>query len=242
MMTEFKFRDKTAYEQWRSRTMYTKEEGTIRWLRTQVQPGDVVYDIGANVGIYTMLAADLVGTLGMVYAFEPHSPSLVALLENIMLNEFGDRVRVISSALHSEEDFIPFNYSKLAAGSSGHQLGHTRNENGNLFTPAATELKHATALDLLILGLHILPADLIKLDVDGNEQAVLQGMKYLLKDGKTRSVQVEVHPETSEAIRATMKGWGFALVEEHHTAIGKESIAKGHSPDQVFRNAVFNRV
>ena len=240
-MHEYQFKVTNPYEKWRAETMFTKEAGTIAWLRAVVQPGDVVWDVGANVGIYTILAADLVGALGMVFAFEPHAPSLCTLVENVALNEYQDRVKVLASALHADEGFIPFNWTHLKAGTSGHQLGHCYTENGVLFQPAATVLVYGVAADYLVEELVVLPPDVIKIDVDGNELAVLDGMRATLEQ-HPRTVQVEVHPQNADIIKQVMEKRGFALSLEHHTEIGKRSIAEGADPKAVFRNAIYNRV
>jgi len=69
---EYEFRCETPVEVWRAKTLPVKEAGTIQWIAGRVQSGDVFYDIGANIGLYTLVAGKRVGPAGMVYAFEPH--------------------------------------------------------------------------------------------------------------------------------------------------------------------------
>src|SRR5262245_46805271 len=90
-----RFRCETPLESWRARTLLEKEEGTVRWIRNSVQAGEVFYDIGANIGLYTLLAARRVGPQGMVYAFEPHVANVQSLLANVALNELSGCVKVL---------------------------------------------------------------------------------------------------------------------------------------------------
>ncbi len=76
----YRFRCETPFEMWRARTLLEKEEGTVRWIRNSVRDGEVFYDIGANIGLYTLLAGYRVGAVGGVYAFEPHVANVQSLL------------------------------------------------------------------------------------------------------------------------------------------------------------------
>ena len=73
---EYKFAYDNAIEYFRAQTLFTKEEGTIAWLQRELKPGDVFYDVGANVGCYTIVAAKLVGETGMVWTL----PSLTSAM------------------------------------------------------------------------------------------------------------------------------------------------------------------
>lgn len=226
------------YEIWRATTLLTKEEGTIRWLRT-IKPGEVVYDIGANIGLYTLVAA---AKGAQVYAFEPHVGNAARLLRNLALNQMTGQVQVITSALHEMDGFLPFNYFKHNPGSSGSQLGNTTLETGDQFTPVATELKYAVTVDRLIDDGLITPANLIKIDVDGLELPILRGMRKLLQGPWIRSVQVEMHPTTDTEIVREMATHDFTIAERHHTSNGKGAIARGADPLMVPHNAVFERI
>lgn len=83
------------------------EPNITHWMRRRLKPGDVLLDIGANVGYYTLLGARLVGSAGRVVAFEPSPTIRASLLRNIELNEL-DNVEVQGYAVSSERGSIPF--------------------------------------------------------------------------------------------------------------------------------------
>src|SRR5262245_51439398 len=99
----YTFRCESPVEVRRARTMLIKEKGTIRWLRDEVRGGDVVYDIGANIGLYTLFAGKRVGAAGQVYAFEPHVANVRSLLHNVSENGLSAQVKVLSCALNDRE-------------------------------------------------------------------------------------------------------------------------------------------
>ena len=226
----------TGYELWRARTLQSKEPGTMAWLQT-IEAGEVVYDIGANIGLYSLVAA---AQGAEVWAFEPHAINAGRLVQNIGLNPgLAERIHVMTSAAHDVEGFLDFHYLSLTGGSSGSQLGHRRLESGGTFTPVLTELKHAVPIDRLVDEGRMPAATRIKIDVDGNEPCVLRGMHKLLSGPRPHSVQVEMHPETDATIVGFMRGCGWEVVARHFTAEGARRRAKGVPESEIAHNAVF---
>jgi FkbM family methyltransferase len=84
-----KFRTPSAKALWRAKTLLDKEPATIRWIDT-FAPGEVLWDIGANIGIYTLYAGVVKGI--EVLAFEPAAFNHALLCDNIRLNGLEDRV------------------------------------------------------------------------------------------------------------------------------------------------------
>lgn len=238
----YRFRCETATELWRARSLLTKEEGTVQWIDQCVQPGDVFYDIGANVGLYTILAGKRVGAAGMVYAFEPHVGNVHSLLFNIGGNGLADRVKVLSSALHEREGYFDFNYCHPDRGTSMSQLGDLRDATGRPFDPVFAELKHATTIDQLLLAGVIRPANHVKIDVDGNELCVLKGMRNLVAgDQAPQSIQIEINTRHKQELFSFMQLAGFRTWHRHDTKVGLQAIRQGQDPESIGYNAVFRR-
>jgi FkbM family methyltransferase len=229
----------TPIEHWRATTLLTKEPGTIAWLQEACKPGTVVLDVGANVGAYTLYAARLVGPTGHVIAVEPHVGTAHTLLQNVRKNGFEDRVTVLTVALGARAGWQKFHYSSLIAGSSGHQLGHRRNEAGQEFTPASIEVKCTTTVDRLVIEGVMPSPSVVKIDVDGNEPDILFGMRTVLLT--VQALQVEVHMATAQAIDAIAQALGFQPGWRHDTSQGAKAVLEGADPQNVAHNLVYTR-
>ena len=203
--------------------MGTKEPGTVRWLQNTLKPDDIVLDVGANVGIYSVFAA---GRLehGQVFAIEPHAGSFAILLKSIYFNRMQDRITPLNIALDSASGWIDFIYNDLMAGSSGSRLITSPEINKD--SHLVTEKKKAQSIDNLIESGVIPPPDIIKIDVDGNELNILRGMSVLLNSGKLRSIQVEADPSLEAQVVEYLAGFEYTVVEKHLSASGSRHVAK----------------
>lgn len=133
-----------------------------------VKPGMIIYDVGANVGFYTLLASILTGSNGKVFSFEPLPENISFLKKHLELNKLSN-VNVIEKAASNKVSTVKFNLGENR--SSGHI-----SEKG--------EIKVETiSLDELIKQGNPSP-DLIKFDIEGAEYEALIGAKELLKNKK----------------------------------------------------------
>lgn len=139
----------------------------VRLLR----PGDHAIDVGANLGYFTLVAAHLVGPAGSVRAFEPSPTIFPRLQANVRLNPKLN-VRVYQAAVTDRRGQVTF-YSAPADRSGYSSLRHLGGDVAGVATVAAV------ALDDLLAELP--PTRLVKIDVEGAEWLVLQGMRRLLK-------------------------------------------------------------
>jgi len=147
-----------------TRGSYEPQE--IRFFRSMLKPGDTALDIGANFGLYTILAAKQVGREGRVLAFEPNPNSLRYLRLNILLNR-QSRIEVVPVALSNEEgetEFICVSQGAYSALKVGETPGTT-----SAITVRQTTLDAIAAAESLYL------VDFVKMDVEGAELLVLQG-------------------------------------------------------------------
>jgi len=141
------------------------EYETIKLFEKVVQNGSVVYDIGAHVGFYTLLASELVDENGKVIAFEPVSRNLWHLKKHLEMNNCAN-VIVIEAAVSDKGGVSSFNEG------SDSSTGHL-SKDGNL--------KVATvSIDELVTTGKIPPPNYMKIDVEGAEFLVLKGAKLTL--------------------------------------------------------------
>lgn len=224
---QYRFICHSQKEKNRAERLLDKEKGTIAWLARELKPDDVFYDIGANIGVYTIFAAHRIGAQGGVVSFEPHIPNAASLIQNIFLNGQQSKVQLVSAALTNSPSYRPFNYQSLEAASSTSQYGGNSYE-GDVFSPVFVEIKHGCAIDGLIAAGVIRKPNLVKIDVDGLDYEVLEGMRDLLASPEgPRSIQVELGSDSKPKIVKLCEEVGYVLKEKHWTQAGLDFIAQG---------------
>jgi FkbM family methyltransferase len=175
---------------WRVDSLFTKEPCTIDWI-AGFRAGEVLVDVGANVGMYTVWAAKTRGV--RVFAFEPESQNYGLLNRNLMLNGLGESVRAYCLALSDAAGFSELHLSELDVGGSCHQLGEKIDHNRR---PARFRFSQgcvAARLDDLVRDGVVPPPQHIKIDVDGLEPKVIAGAAQVLRARETRSLLIEVN-------------------------------------------------
>lgn len=190
-----------------------KEPETVSWIEQFVRADDVLFDIGANVGAYSLVADRASKGRCTVYAFEPSFSTFAQLSRNVALNGAGGRVVPLLVALSDVTGLVTFNYSSIQPGAALHALGASLDSSGKPFTPAFTQPVLSYRLDDFIAQFGIPAPHHIKLDVDGIELNVLRGAAGVLANPRLRSVLVEVEPARPEeaAIEALLAAHGFVV-------------------------------
>ncbi len=194
-----------------------KEPWTVAWLERTVRPGDTVWDVGANVGVYSLLAARLLDGSGTVVAVEPGYANFAALCDNVLLNGLEDRVVPLPLVLGESSRTATLDYSDLRAGSALHLF-----DGAGGGAPAAYRqpvLVHT--LDEVVDRFGMAAPTLLKLDVDGGEASVLAGAAAVLSRPGLRSVLVEIESELTEDVVAALSVAELFLVEEVHERDGE---------------------
>lgn len=180
----------------------------VRAMEERLRPGDIVLDVGAHIGEYTLIAARLVGTQGLVYAIEPQSRAAEVITLNAHLNAL-ENISIRELALADATGTMPFYWD---ARSWGGFLAL----NGN-----KTSLQvRCTTLDRFVEEEGIARVDFIKLDAAGNEKAVLLGGKSLLSSSaapvlvfkfyQPQVVQERFGYEARETVEL-LGSWGYRM-------------------------------
>jgi FkbM family methyltransferase len=150
-----------------------------------VHPGDTVLDVGANYGYYTMLAAIGVGPQGRVYAIEASPANFAFLKRNVFVNGLGSFVKIFEKAALNERKLLELFFEKGYAG--GPSLFTFRLDNPRCQRVAV----EAVPIDDLIPEDKV---DVIKIDVEGSEPLVLEGMTKLLARSPKVKILMEFGP------------------------------------------------
>lgn len=193
---------------WRVDTLYTKEPDTLAWIAS-FDPADVLADVGANVGMYTVWAAKTRGV--QVFGFEPEAQNYALLNRNIMLNGLEERVRAYCLALSDTAGLSELHLSEAVIGGSCHSLGERVDFKHEPMRPAFSQGCVAARLDDLVAAGAVAQPNHLKVDVDGFEPKVLRGAASVLRDARLRSLLVEVNQNLADhrAMVADLESLGF---------------------------------
>lgn len=174
-----------------------------------VRDGMTVFDIGANVGFYTLAFARLVGRQGEVWAFEPDCRNVSYLLAHIDLNGL-DNVKVVQAAVGLRNDMLPFvRGPNFSVGKIGKLSAY--------FVPQV-------ALDDLWSSGKIGIPHVMKIDVEGAEHAVLEGARGILMQRSTRIVLSLHGDEQQRRCRELLQELGYSLYCLDGTPVADKSV------------------
>jgi FkbM family methyltransferase len=167
------------------------ESRATRVLRRIIRPGDVCFDVGANLGWYTLVLGRLAGPAGAVHAFEPDPRAFARLQDNLALNPELQNVYLNALALGRARGTVPLFSVDETLYSSTFPI-HRR--------PKAVFNVSTEPLDGYVDKHPISRIDFLKCDVEGSELAVFEGADGFLRDTSVPPIiQLEVNPATARA-------------------------------------------
>lgn len=201
----------------RATSFSTKEPETLEWIDSMEQ-GSVVWDIGANVGLYSCYAAKRSGCT--VYAFEPSVFNLELLARNIFLNNLTGKVTIVPLPLSDHRATSTLNMSMTDWGGSMSTFSESYTHDGTSLNKVFEFRTIGFSLDDAISHLCIAQPNYIKIDVDGIEHLILKGGVMAL--AKVKSVLIEVNDEFAkqsvDSFRYLCEA-GLELLEKRHSAM-----------------------
>lgn len=199
---------------YRADTFSTKEPGTLEWI-DGLRAGSVLWDIGANVGLYSCYAAKRRGC--KVFAFEPSVFNLELLARNVFLNELVKKVTIIPLPLSDSLSGSTFNMTTTVWGGALSTFAQVYGCDGNplrkVFEFRTIGVSMADAVEFL----KVPRPHYIKMDVDGIEHLILKGGKSVLVNAE--GILIEVNDKfAAQAKDATryLNEAGFILKEKRH--------------------------
>ena len=215
---------------WRANSLLTEEPLMISWIKS-MQSDDVVLDVGANVGMYTVPIAKKTQT---VYACELDPLNIAILKENLFLNSVTENVVVLPFACGDSAKVVNVKFRDLAYGDALQLI-----EGGD---PQNTRFGHRThtakviqfSLDDVFVQLNLSRPNKIKIDVDGNELTVLQGMKDLIRSAN----EVYFEDSLSESCRVVVQFLSSVGFKKHQSV---QMFSKNNSNQIIGENIVFKK-
>lgn len=169
------------------------EETTTNLFKKTVKNGDIVVDLGANIGYFTLLAAKLVGKEGRIYAFEPETKNYNYLSKNIRLNNYNN-VLAIKKAVSDKNGKTKL---YICEQDTGH---HTINQYEGIknYKPNIETKENFVEIETVTLDDFLedkeKAVDIIKMDVEGAEMLALSGMDGLIRKSEKLKMFIEFFP------------------------------------------------
>jgi len=219
----------STYALYYPRVMLSDDPLARQWIGT-FGPNDVLWDIGANVGLFTLYAARAAGI--RVLALEPGAANHWVLNRNIEINTLQDRVSAYALAFSDESGLQSLNLSTSEPGAVFHVFGKPEGDFGYDVTYATSQAAVGFTIDDFVRRFAPPFPTHIKLDVDNYEARILAGGRETIADARLKSVLVEIaeHVDAPD-IPALLAAAGLA-----------EHTLPGASDDQrPFRNRLFVR-
>ncbi len=170
------------------RNFHNEEPETLEWIDTFVKPGQVLWDIGANIGLYSLYAA--LNPQVQVYAFEPSALNFGLLVEHIHLNNLDRNIHPLCLALGNETKIGHLMMNDFSTGHAGNALDRAETQFQS-FKPVFQQAIPALRADDFCNIFHAPTPDHIKLDVDGIEDFILAGAPETLETVRTLMIEIE---------------------------------------------------
>lgn len=182
----YRWRHYRCFQPWMAMGVYEPHVAAL--IKSELKPGDVFYDIGANAGYFTLVAARAVGPTGKVIAFDPNPKNVLTVREQISLNGLESICTVEPLAVSDECGSFHFVVTAVNANAHLQEIGapHVGDEGKIIEVQSVT-------LDKFVAD-HPFPA-LIKMDVEGAEVAVLKGSRELLRGPNAPRFLVSTHSD-----------------------------------------------
>ncbi len=171
----------------------TYEELESKIMEEKIEMGNIVVDVGANIGLHTLNMARIVGNTGQVFAFEPDPSNFEILGKNVKINNYQNIIL--------EKKAIGDKHGRTTLYQSDHPGKH------RIF-PQTEQAKSQVQVELTNLDNYfdsdmIDKINFIKIDVEGLEFSVLKGMKNILKNSKKIKILFEFMPENTMEVGFT---------------------------------------
>jgi len=180
----------------------TIEAAEREFVRQTLNPGDVFFDVGANLGLFTLTAAQRVGPTGRVYAFEPSLREAQYLRRNLELNQLTN-VTIVTQAVSDQ-----CGTARFAIAADGGNNSLMKNDHPQQQIQQWQEVE-VTTLDTFI-ATHTVPrVDVMKIDVEGGEVNVLRGAAHLLNGSQPPTILCEFCDVTAAGFNSS----GYALYD-----------------------------
>ncbi len=210
----------------------TKEPETLEWIDS-IPECSVLWDVGANVGLYSCYAAKSRNI--RVYAFEPSIFNLELLARNIYINDLVDRVVIVPIALSDALKISTLNMTSTEWGGALSTFGENYGDDGRVLDKVFAFNTIGISIDQIVKLLEIPRPTHLKMDVDGLEHIILAGGTSVLEHLSELSIEVnEDFFEQVVNVEKHCSAAGLILKHKKHSAMFENNPRFGNTYNQVW--------
>ena len=194
---------------YRAKTLLTKEPETIAWLN-KIKTKSVIYDIGSNVGMYSIYAAAVRDC--EVMSFEPSFLNLELLFRNVQTNNLQDKITIVPLSLSNKNQIENFYMQEgdNIWGGAHNSSGSNKSQDGTEMLNFKVSSQLALSLDSLVELFSLPNPSHMKIDVDGLESVVLQGGLKTLGNSKSILIEIdEKNKDQNSEVQGLLSNLGF---------------------------------
>ena len=219
---------------WRIDDYFAKEPETLEWIDSfSSEKNKIFWDIGANIGIYSIYAAIKHENIE-IFSFESATSNLRTLTRNISINKLDKKIKVVPFSLSNKENkFLSMKESFFSEGESHNTYGENFDFEGKKINSINNKYSiYGTSINFLLREKILSVPDYIKIDVDGTEHIILQGANEFLNNKKIKNIAVEVNENFTEQysnILKIMHDFNFSLVHKKNTEAYKRQYANTYN-------------
>jgi FkbM family methyltransferase len=185
------------------------EKESVTFFKKHIYKGQVVIDVGAQIGLMAKLFADLVGENGRVYAFEPTPKTFTVLKKTISLNKQERIIKPIEAAISEKKGKASFSISNQDIDAANSLSDTNRQHQTHMISV------DVLSLDEFVAEEAVSKVDFIKIDAEGAEYFVLKGARTILKEYRP-IINLALHPKSMMALNSTLKQVYDFIMEENY--------------------------
>jgi FkbM family methyltransferase len=197
---------------YRVNTLFTKEEDTIKWIEQFKGKNKIFFDIGANIGIYSIYSAML--HKNKTFSFEPQYNNCILLEKNIQINRLEQFITIIPNPIHSK-NISNFFFSKKENVQGSAFASFMQKKNLQSYS-LRKRLALSFSIDFMV-NKNLLPIpNYIKIDVDGNEYEVIKGSLKTINSPRCKSILIENCGKEQKYVEKILKKLFFSISNKSH--------------------------
>ena len=224
---------------WRTNTFFSKEPETLEWIDSfNNQKKIIFWDIGANIGLYSIYAA-LKHHNCEVVSFEPSTSNLRTLSRNISINKLENKIKIFTNPLSNKTNkFLLMNEGQFIEGGALNTYGENYNFEGKKFDKSMSYQLLGKSINSILENKILDIPNYIKIDVDGIEHLILEGGSEYLNNNNLLSLSIEINENFTDQYQKVLK----LMKENKFNILHKKNSYQLHSATNSKHKNTFNYV